>query len=88
MGNPPDMHLDTQTGKWMFEDPKTGQEFEWNQVANAWLPVVEDDLIKLQQAAYSVKGVDEEVSYIILGIRVSSMVSHDENVSFFRLQQM
>jgi len=62
MDNPPDMHLDTQTGKWMFEDPQTGQEFEWNEAANAWLPVVEDDLIKLQQAAYSVKGVDETVS--------------------------
>lgn len=62
MGNPPDMHLDTTTGKWMFEDPQTGQEFEWNEAANAWLPVVEDDLIKQQQAAYSVQGVDETVS--------------------------
>jgi hypothetical protein len=62
MGSPPDMHLDTQTGKWMFEDPQTGQEFEWNEAANAWLPVVEDDLVKQQQAAYSVAGVDESVS--------------------------
>lgn len=66
MGNPPDMHLDTQTGKWMFEDPQTGQEFEWNEAANAWLPVVEDDLIKQQQAAYSVQGVDETVSATLI----------------------
>lgn len=67
MGNPPDMHLDTTTGKWMFEDPQTGQEFEWNEAANAWLPVVEDDLIKQQQAAYSVQGVDETVSSYLPG---------------------
>jgi hypothetical protein len=65
MGAPPEMHLDTTTGKWMFENPQTGEEFEWNEAANAWLPVVDDDLIKKQQAAYSVAGVDEEVSSFV-----------------------
>lgn len=66
MGNPPDMHLDTTTGKWMFENPETGEEFEWNEVANAWLPVVDDESVKRQQAAYAVQGVDESVSCRII----------------------
>lgn len=57
-----DMHFDSVSGKWMVEDPVSGKEFEWNVAANAWLEVVEDDLIKAQQAAYSVQGVDESVS--------------------------
>lgn len=58
----PDMHLDTRTGKWVYEDAKTGQEYEWNTTANAWVPVVDDDLMEAQQKAYSVAGVDESVS--------------------------
>lgn len=55
------MHFDTQTGKWMYENTETGQEYEWNTVANAWAPVADEEELKKQQAAYSVAGVDEEV---------------------------
>ena len=55
------MHFDTQTGKWMYENTETGQEYEWNTVANAWAPVADEEELKEQQAAYSVAGVDEEV---------------------------
>lgn len=55
------MHFDTQTGKWMYENTETGQEFEWNMVANAWVPVADEEELRKQQAAYSVAGVDEEV---------------------------
>lgn len=63
-GQPADanMHFDTTTGKWMYENTETGQEFEWNTAANAWVPVADEEELKKQQAAYSVAGVDEEVS--------------------------
>lgn len=56
------MHFDVQSGKWFYENAETGQEFEWNAVANAWVPIVEEDVLQAQQAAYSVQGVDESVS--------------------------
>ena len=57
----PNMHFDTQAGKWMFEDAETGQEYEWNTTANAWLPVMDEEMLEAQQKAYSVQGVDETV---------------------------
>ena len=58
----PNMHYDTQAGKWMYENAETGQEYEWNTTANAWLPVLDGDMLEAQQKAYSVQGVDEAVS--------------------------
>ena len=55
------MHFDTTSGKWMYEDLATGQEYEWNTVANAWVPVADEEELKKQQAAYSIAGVDESV---------------------------
>ena len=57
----PNMHFDTQSGKWIFENPDTGEELEWNIAANAWMPVVDDEVLAAQQAAYAVDGVDESV---------------------------
>ncbi|KAL7006819.1 hypothetical protein EMMF5_003705 [Cystobasidiomycetes sp. EMM_F5] len=55
----PNMHFDTTAGKWIYENPETGQELEWNIAANAWLPVVDEDVLQAQQAAYKVEGVDD-----------------------------
>ena len=60
----PNMHFDTQSGKWIFENPETGEELEWNIAANAWMPVVDDEVLAAQQAAYAVDGVDESVGPI------------------------
>ncbi|KAJ9108136.1 hypothetical protein QFC19_002603 [Naganishia cerealis] len=55
----PRVHFDQTAGKWQYEDEVTGQDFEWNEPGQTWVPVISDDLIRAQQAAYSVEGVDE-----------------------------
>lgn len=61
----PRVHFDKTAGKWQYEDEQTGQEYEWNDIAKAWVPIIDEEQIKAQQAAYSVEGVDEEVSWLI-----------------------
>ncbi|CAD6567680.1 MAG: hypothetical protein TREMPRED_003819 [Tremellales sp. Tagirdzhanova-0007] len=51
------VHFDKTAGKWQYEDDETGQEYEWT--GQAWIPLVDETLLKAQQAAYSVEGVDE-----------------------------
>ncbi|KAE8543421.1 hypothetical protein D1P53_000132 [Cryptococcus gattii VGV] len=48
--------FDQVSGKWQYEDDE-GTEHEWN--GTAWIPIIDDELVKAQQAAYSVPGVDE-----------------------------
>ncbi|GHJ84273.1 hypothetical protein NliqN6_0675 [Naganishia liquefaciens] len=55
----PRVHFDRAVGKWQYEDETNGQEFEWNELGQTWIPVISDDLIKAQQAAYAIQGVDE-----------------------------
>jgi hypothetical protein len=78
------MHFDTQTNKWMYENTETGQEFEWNEVANAWVPVADEEELKKQQAAYSVAGVDEEVRYTFL-VNLPREADRTDRLSFLRL---
>jgi len=54
----PRVHLDTQSGRWRLEDGDA--EFEYEPSRAVWVPVVDEDLVRKQQAAYSVTGVDEE----------------------------
>nr|KIR45643.1 HIV Tat-specific factor 1 [Cryptococcus bacillisporus CA1280] len=51
--------FDQVSGKWQYEDDD-GTEHEWN--GTAWIPIIDDELVKAQQAAYSVPGVDESTS--------------------------
>ncbi|EIN11981.1 hypothetical protein PUNSTDRAFT_63042 [Punctularia strigosozonata HHB-11173 SS5] len=53
------VYLSKETNTWRFE-ADDGTEMEWDVGKNAWLPVLDDDVVKSQQAAYSVAGVDEE----------------------------
>ncbi|EJD52695.1 hypothetical protein AURDEDRAFT_111297 [Auricularia subglabra TFB-10046 SS5] len=55
----PHIHFSRGTGRWEYEDDD-GNTMEWDMVKSAWVPVVDDELLKKQQAAYSVAGVDEE----------------------------
>ncbi|OXH30985.1 HIV Tat-specific factor 1 [Cryptococcus neoformans] len=48
--------FDKVSGKWQYEDDE-GTEHEWN--GTAWIPIIDDELVRAQQAAYSVPGVDE-----------------------------
>lgn len=36
----PNVHFDTTTKKWTFESPETGAEFEFDERARIWVPVV------------------------------------------------
>ncbi|EIM81169.1 uncharacterized protein STEHIDRAFT_172176 [Stereum hirsutum FP-91666 SS1] len=55
----PRIHFDTQSQTWKFEDDN-GDELEYDAGKGAWVPVVDEELLKRQAAAYSIAGVDEE----------------------------
>ncbi|KIY64154.1 hypothetical protein CYLTODRAFT_381276 [Cylindrobasidium torrendii FP15055 ss-10] len=55
----PRVFLSTETHTWRYEEDD-GTEMEYNSAKGGWLPVIDDDLMKQQQAAYAVAGVDEE----------------------------
>jgi HIV Tat-specific factor 1 len=56
------VYFDKQSGNWRCEI-EGGDEVEWNAQRQAWVPVLDDDAFRAQQAAYSVDGVDEEVRF-------------------------
>ncbi|CAO1630829.1 unnamed protein product [Jaminaea pallidilutea] len=56
----PNIHFDQTSGKWQWEDPNTGEEWEYEEEMQKWRRVVDDDQVRQQQDAYSVRGVDEE----------------------------
>ncbi|KAI0341922.1 hypothetical protein BDW22DRAFT_1358014 [Trametopsis cervina] len=53
------IHFDRTTGTWRLEDDD-GNEMEYDAAKGVWVPVLSDELVKAQQAAYAVEGVDEE----------------------------
>ncbi|EJU04273.1 splicing factor u2af-associated protein 2 [Dacryopinax primogenitus] len=56
----PRVYMDRVTGTWRFEDDdEEGTEMEWDAKKRNWVPVIDEDLVRAQQAAYSVQGVDE-----------------------------
>ncbi|KAF9566790.1 hypothetical protein CPC08DRAFT_703757 [Agrocybe pediades] len=56
----PRIYFSKTANAWRFEQDD-GSELEFDSAKNAWIPIVDDDAISRQQAAYSVAGVDEEV---------------------------
>lgn len=60
---PLSVFLSTETHTWRYEEDD-GTEMEYNTAKGGWLPVIDDDLMKQQQAAYAVAGVDEEASRV------------------------
>ncbi|KAF8200842.1 hypothetical protein BJ912DRAFT_947355 [Pholiota molesta] len=55
----PRIYFSKTSNTWRFEQDD-GTELEYDPVKSSWVPLVDDDLISRQQAAYSVAGVDEE----------------------------
>ncbi|KAB5592594.1 Splicing factor U2AF-associated protein 2 [Ceratobasidium theobromae] len=55
----PRIHFSKETGAWHFE-ADDGREMQWDATKNVWVEVVDEDMLKAQQAAYAVEGVDEE----------------------------
>ncbi|KAH9485373.1 Splicing factor U2AF-associated protein 2 [Psilocybe cubensis] len=55
----PRIYFSKTANTWRFEQDD-GTELEFDAGKNAWVPLVDDEAISRQQAAYSVAGVDEE----------------------------
>ncbi|KAK0241635.1 hypothetical protein EDD85DRAFT_408634 [Armillaria nabsnona] len=55
----PRIYFSKETNKWHFEQDD-GTELEYDAAKGSWAPMLDEDLVKQQQAAYSVSGVDEE----------------------------
>ncbi|KAI5120978.1 hypothetical protein M0805_006650 [Coniferiporia weirii] len=55
----PRIHFSTVTNRWAFEDDD-GNEWEYDISKAVWVQVVDEVLLREQQAAYSIAGVDEE----------------------------
>lgn len=64
MSTKEDPEFNIVTQRWNYEDA-SGQMYEKNPVTNAWVPIIDEDHIKAQQAAYSVPGVDENAEIAV-----------------------
>jgi len=53
------IYFSKTSSTWRFEQDE-GTELEYDPTKSSWVPLVDEDLISRQQAAYSVAGVDEE----------------------------
>ncbi|KAF9227486.1 hypothetical protein BS17DRAFT_806604 [Gyrodon lividus] len=52
------IHFSKETGTWRLEQ-EDGSELEYDANKGQWLPVVDEELLRKQQVAYAVAGVDE-----------------------------
>ncbi|KAF5386014.1 hypothetical protein D9615_002527 [Tricholomella constricta] len=55
----PRIYFSKTANTWRLEQDD-GTELEYDAAKGAWIPLVDEDLVKRQQAAYAVAGVDEE----------------------------
>ncbi|KAF7985034.1 hypothetical protein HWV62_8861 [Athelia sp. TMB] len=55
----PRIHYSRESGTWRLENDD-GSELEYDPAKGLWIALVDEDLLRKQQAAYSVVGVDEE----------------------------
>ncbi|KAF8608619.1 hypothetical protein BDV93DRAFT_433862 [Ceratobasidium sp. AG-I] len=55
----PRIHFSKETQTWQYE-ADDGKDMEWDPLKGVWVEIVDEDLMKAQQAAYAVAGVDEE----------------------------
>ncbi|KAG6862264.1 hypothetical protein C0995_002195 [Termitomyces sp. Mi166 len=53
------VYFSKEANAWRLEQD-SGPELEYDAAKGAWVPLVDEDLVKQQQAAYAVQGVDEE----------------------------
>ncbi|KAJ7647343.1 hypothetical protein FB45DRAFT_893169 [Roridomyces roridus] len=53
------IYLEKSSNTWRYEE-EDGTEMEYDAAKGKWVPLVDEDLLKRQQAAYSIAGVDEE----------------------------
>ncbi|KAG8956393.1 hypothetical protein FRC04_004474 [Tulasnella sp. 424] len=55
----PRIYFNKVTGRWQFEDDDE-KEMEYDTATGTWVQVIDDDLLKAQQAAYKMEGVDDD----------------------------
>ncbi|EIW83023.1 hypothetical protein CONPUDRAFT_52939 [Coniophora puteana RWD-64-598 SS2] len=72
----PRIHFDRESNSWRYEQDD-GTELEYDTAKAAWVPVLDEDLIKKQQAAYSVAGVDEETPAAPILARIKKRKQED-----------
>ncbi|KAG6917824.1 hypothetical protein DXG01_000884 [Tephrocybe rancida] len=53
------IYFSKEANSWRLEQDD-GPELEYDATKGAWIPLVDEDLVKRQQAAYAMEGVDEE----------------------------
>ncbi|KAF8829254.1 hypothetical protein F5051DRAFT_320328 [Lentinula edodes] len=52
------IYFSKESNTWRYEE-EDGAEMEFDAVKGLWVPLIDEDLVKAQQAAYSIAGVDE-----------------------------
>ncbi|KAI0675135.1 hypothetical protein C8Q78DRAFT_966068 [Trametes maxima] len=77
----PRVHFDRNAGTWRFEQDD-GTELEYDASKGAWVPIVDEDLLKAQQAAYSVAGVDEEAPAAPVAKRLNKKRKEPADVNY------
>ncbi|KZV73351.1 hypothetical protein PENSPDRAFT_649077 [Peniophora sp. CONT] len=82
----PRIHYDRQSATWRLED-ENGDELEYDAAKGIWVPVVDEELLKSQQAAYSVAGVDEEAPAAPVLARTSKKRKEPEDYTSSTLGQ-
>ncbi|KAF8973297.1 hypothetical protein BDZ97DRAFT_2070371 [Flammula alnicola] len=74
----PRIYFSKTSNTWRFEQ-EDGTELEYDPSKNSWAPLVDEDLIFRQQAAYSVAGVDEETPAALVLKRENKKRKADED---------
>ncbi|TFY69802.1 hypothetical protein EVG20_g2984 [Dentipellis fragilis] len=82
----PRVHFDQQSGTWRLENDD-GSELEYDAAKGSWVPVVDEELLKRQQAAYSVEGVDEEAPAAPVAKRINKKRKEPEDYTSSTLGQ-
>ncbi|KAG1900612.1 uncharacterized protein F5891DRAFT_1032850 [Suillus fuscotomentosus] len=79
------IHFSRETGTWRLEN-EDGTELEFDSAKGVWVPVLDEELIKKQQAAYSVAGVDEETPAAPVLKRANKKRKEPENYTSYTPQ--
>ncbi|PFH51475.1 hypothetical protein AMATHDRAFT_142285 [Amanita thiersii Skay4041] len=78
--NDPRVYLSKTTNTWRYET-EDGVEMEYDASKGSWVAILDEDLMKQQQAAYSVAGVDEDMPAAPVLKRENKKRKHPEEYS-------
>ena len=75
----PRLHFSRVSQTWQYEDDD-GTEMEFDQVKRIWVPILDEELVRAQQAAYSIAGVNEDVSSSCYTSYTSHWLTYSRNL--------